>query len=246
MHRLFIDPGHLTSARVVLQGESLEKLHRVLRLHSGDIVYLFDGTGCEYRSQIVRLDAREGELAILEKTFPSRESPLTIHLAQALPKADKMTLIVQKATELGVLEIHPFYSARTVSTYDQRQLGTRVRRWQKVAEEAARQSGRTRVPSVCTPVDFEEVLHKTSHDCQKIMLHTSASATSLKTFFQHHQAVTSVFFLVGPEGGFSPEEVALCVRHSFVPLSLGRRILRTETTALAFLTILQYELGDIY
>jgi 16S rRNA (uracil1498-N3)-methyltransferase len=246
MHRLFIDPRHLSSPRILLRGESLEKLNRVLRLHSGDIIYLFDGTGYEYRSQVVRLDAQEGELAILEKTLPSRESPLMIYLAQALPKADKMSLIVQKATELGVREIHPFYSARTVSTYDQRQVSTRVRRWQKIAEEASRQSGRTRVPAVLTPVKLEEVLHKPPHDCQKIMLHTSAPGTSLKAFFQHHQGVTPVFFLVGPEGGFSPEEVALCSQHSFLPLSLGSRILRTETTALAFLTILQYERGDIY
>lgn len=246
MHRLFVEPQHLISSHVLLRGEHLKKVSRVLRLKPGDTLYLFDGTGYEYRSKILHLSAREGELMILEKTRPTRESPLQVSLAQSLPKGDKMSLIVQKATELGVVEIHPFYSDRTVSTYNHTQVTSRVRRWQKVAEEASRQSGRIVVPRVLTPVGLEDVLRSPAPDCQRLMLHTSADGASPRDFLRHHRDISSIFFLVGPEGGFSEEELALCSHNSFIPLSLGSRILRTETTALAFLSVLQYELGDMY
>lgn len=245
MHRLFIEPQYLSTSRVTLRGTHLKKVQRVLRLKVGDIVYLFDGSGYEYRAVIVRLNTREGELQILEKDRPLRESPLQVSLAQSLPKADKMSLIVQKATELGVQEIHPFYSQRTVSTYDGTQADSRVRRWQKVAEEASRQSGRSVVPRVFRPVPLEELLRSPSPESRKLVLHTGDQASSLRDFFRQHRGVTSVWFLVGPEGGFSAEELALCVKFSFLPVSLGKRILRTETTALAFLSVLQYELGDM-
>lgn len=246
MHRLFIEPQHLSSSCVKLPGEHLKKVQRVLRLKVGDTVCLFDGSGYEYRAKIVRLNAREGELLLLDKTRPTRESPLQISLAQSLPKGDKMSLIVQKATELGVQEIHPFYSNRTVSAYDDTQIASRVRRWQKVAEEASRQSGRNIVPKVCMPAHLEDLLGTPAcPESQKLVLHTGDRASSLRDFFRQHRDVTSILFLVGPEGGFSSEELALCSQYSFLPLSLGRRILRTETTALAFLSVLQYELGDM-
>jgi len=207
---------------------------------------VFDGTGCEYLSQIVSLTPDEGELKILKKDNPIRESPLEIHLGQALPKANKMNLIVQKAVELGVFEVHPFSSARTLPDYDGDRVIKRVRRWQKIAQEASQQSGRARIPNVNLPVEFSQLLDLPPENCLKIVLQKEYSRDSLKTFLQSSQKKDCIFFLVGPEGGFTPEETARSMKHGFKPVGLGKRILRTETVAITFLSIIQYELGDIY
>jgi 16S rRNA (uracil1498-N3)-methyltransferase len=207
---------------------------------------VFDGTGCEYLSQIVSLTPYEGELKILKNDNPIRESPLEIHLGQALPKANKMNLIVQKAVELGVFEVHPFFSARTLPDYDGDRVIKRVRRWQKIAREASQQSGRTRIPNVNLPVEFSQLLDFPPEDCLKIVLQKEYSRDSLKTFLQSDQKKDCIFFLVGPEGGFTPKEMAWSMKHGFKPVGLGERILRTETVAITFLSIIQYELGDIH
>ena len=187
MHRLFVNPQNIKPDRIYLHGESLKKVRWVLRLKPKDTIYVFDGTGCEYLSQIVSLTPDEGELKILKNDNPIRESPLKIHLGQALPKANKMDLIVQKAVELGVFEVHPFFSARTLPCYDGDQVIKRVRRWQKIAQEASQQSGRTRIPNVNLPVEFSQLLDSPPKDCLKVVLQKEHSQGSLKTFLQSYQ-----------------------------------------------------------
>jgi len=245
MHRLFVNPQNIKANKVFLQGEPLRKLRVVLRLKPEDTLYVFDGTGCEYLTEVISLNPHEGELKILKKTNPSRESPLEIHLGQALPKANKMDLIVQKAVELGVSQIHPFYSARTLPFYKEEQIRRRVSRWQKIAREASRQSGRTRVPEVHFPADFSQLLTSPPKESLKFILQKGDFLNSLKNTLGKKQKKTCIYFLVGPEGGFIPEEVSLAVDHGFKPLSLGLRTLRTETVPITFLSIIQYELGDL-
>lgn len=218
----------------------------MLRLNIGDIFLLFDGTGYEYFSQIVSLNSHEAELKILKKDNPVRESPLTIHLGQALPKADKMNFIIQKAVELGVSEIHPFYSSRTLPRYNEKQLNSRVQRWQKISQEASRQSGRNHIPAVHLPIDFFSLLKLPRDDSLKILLQEKSLENSLKDIMQIENPKKVIFFLVGPEGGFSREEISSSLDSGFRPVSLGQRTLRTETAAITLLSIVQYEWGDLY
>jgi len=244
MRRLFVRPQNITADHVSLTGEALKKIRLVLRLKPKDTLYLFDGTGCEYLSQVVSLTPSRGELKILKKRNPIRESPLHIHLGQAVPKSSKMSLIVQKAVELGVAEIHPFYSARSLPHYSRDQVSRRVRRWQKISQEASQQSGRVRIPQVHPPGDFPELLDATPQGSLKFVLQKGTARDSLKSLLRKYRKMP-IFFLVGPEGGFTAEEMALSMNRGFNPVDLGERTLRTETVAMAFLSILQYELGDI-
>jgi len=245
MHRLFVSPQNIKANKVSLTGEPLKKARLVLRLKPKDTIYLFDGTGCEYVSQVVSLTPHEGELKILKKYNPPRESPLGIHLGQAMPKSSKMSLVVQKAVELGVTEIHPFYSARSLPRYNRDQVSRRVRRWQKISQEASRQSGRTRIPQVHPPRDFPQLLDAAPQASLKIVLQKGTTKDSLKSLLRKDQKKSCIFFLVGPEGGFTAEEMTLSMNRGFKPVDLGERTLRTETVAIAFLSIIQYELGDI-
>ena len=244
-HRIFVSPENISQDRILLRSELLKKVRLVLRLKPKDTVSVFDGTGIEYLAQIVSLTPHAGELKIVGKIHPPRESPLEIHLGQAVPKSQKMDFIIQKAVELGVSEIHPFFSSRTIPHFDLSQARTKIERWQKISQEASRQSGRINISTVNPVVEFVELLTLPSQASLKIILQKNPSNDSLKNFLTTNQNKRSIFFLVGPEGGFASEEITRALDHGFKPISLGERILRTETVALTFLSILQYELGDM-
>lgn len=244
-HRIFVSPENISQERIILRGELLKKVRLVLRLKPKNTLSVFDGTGFEYLTQIVSLTPHAGELKIVEKNHFPCDSPLEIHLGQALPKSQKIDFIIQKAVELGVKEIHPFFSSRTIPRFKLSQAMKKVERWQKISQEASQQSGRRDIPTVNPSVEFGELLNLPSPGSLKIILQKDASHDSVKNFFTAHRNNRGIFFLVGPEGGFSPEEVTRALDHGFKPISLGERILRTETVALTFLSILQYELGDM-
>jgi 16S rRNA (uracil1498-N3)-methyltransferase len=244
-HRIFVNPENISQERIILQGELLKKVRLVLRLKPKDTLSVFDGTGFQYLAQIVSLTPHAGELKIMGKTLPPHESLLELHLAQAVPKSQKMDFIIQKAVELGVGEIHPFFSFRTIPRFNFSQAMKKVERWQKISQEASQQSGRINIPTVNPLVEFVELLTLPSPASLKVILQKDFSHDSLKNFLTTNQSKRDIFFLVGPEGGFTPEEITRALDHGFKPISLGKRILRTETVALTFLSILQYELGDM-
>lgn len=245
MHRLYVSPEHVEAGRVILRGEAFRKVRTVLRMKPKDTLLVFDGQGSEYQCQIISFSSGESELLILRKDQPLREPPREIHLGQALPKSDKMAFIIQKAVELGVSAVHPVMTARSIPRYDITHLDHKVRRWQKIALEAAQQSGRMIIPEVRAAVPLDHLLQFPPPTSLKIILHHGVTASSIKSIVRNNHDAQPVFFLVGPEGGFAPEEISLAERHGFVPVSLGARTLRTETVALVFLSIIQYELGDI-
>lgn len=244
-HRIFVSPENISHDRIILRGELLKKVRLVLRLKPKATLSVFDGTGFEYLAQIISLTTHAGELKIVEKTHPQRESPLKIHLGQAVPKSQKMDFIIQKAVELGVGEIHPFFSSRTIPRFNLSQAMKKVERWKKISQEASQQCGRIDIPTVNPLVEFIELLTLPSQTSLKIILQKDPSHDSLKNFLRTNRNKRGIFFLVGPEGGFAPEEITRALNHGFKPISLGERILRTETVALTFLSILQYELGDM-
>jgi len=247
MRRFFLEKNKIRKGRAILNGSEARHIGKVLRLGVGDNLYLLDGNGCEYRAVITSKSSKIVEVKILERIPPPKESSLTIALGQSLPnKAKKMDYIVQKATELGVSTIIPFFSARSVLSLDDEASQRRLIRWQRIALEATKQCGRAIVPQIEAITPFKKVLEKWEDNSLKIMLWEDEKSVKLKDILRKTQPSSKVIFLVGPEGGFTPDEVEMAKHAAFQTAGLGRYILRTETVGICLLGILQYEWGDIY
>lgn len=221
---------------VTIHGEDLKYLKNVLRAAEGDEVVLFDGKGNLARTVVARVAAKEIALEVRELFRGESESPLRIKLLQGIPKGQKMDLIIQRTAELGVSEIQPVFTART-EVRDTRKLA----RWRKIASEAARQSGRTLVPVIPAPLPFEHCIKE--HEGAGIIF-WEEGGEPLKGLLERLRGEKSIAIAVGPEGGFTAAEVEFARKRGFYAASLGPRILRAETAAIAAMGILQYELGD--
>jgi 16S rRNA (uracil1498-N3)-methyltransferase len=246
MARLFVEPARLADELVVLTDEDHRYLTRVLRLAPGDVVTLFDGMSVEATARITRVGPRALELKIEERHGVASFDRPYVTLIQGLAKGDKLELVVQKATELGVMRVIPVTTKRAVARLDAGQLRTlsRRQRWQKIARDAARQSGRLDVPEIEGVNSLGTALAAVPKEALKLMLWEGARQTGLKSVLPP-EIPKQIVIAVGPEGGFAPEEVEEARGHGFVPVGLGPRILRTETAALVTLAILGFTLGDL-
>ncbi len=247
MHRFYLAPNDWPTA--TLAGSEAHHARSVLRLGPGDRAVLFDGRGREATAEIVSLDAGAVQLRILQEavTPPLRAR---ISLAQAIPKGKNMDLIVQKAVEIGAAEIFPLLSARTVVQLDPESAVQKQAKWQTVALEAAKQCGQNWLPHVYlprTPDEFFRESAATGYDLRLIgSLQPGARHLKkvLADYAQGHEDARPerVLMLIGPEGDFTPAEIALARSHGCLPLTLGPIILRVETAAIYCLSILSYEL----
>ncbi|MBI2989385.1 MAG: 16S rRNA (uracil(1498)-N(3))-methyltransferase [Deltaproteobacteria bacterium] len=245
MARFFVPGKNLRDKKGTVSGQELEHMRKVLRMRPGDRVLLFDDEGWEHEGIIRSYTEELGEVEILSSFQPRRESSLDITLAQALGKGEKMDLVVEKATELGVRTIVPFVSSRTVPKLDRERMVRRQARWKKIALSATKQCGRTRIPELLDVSDLAELLRR-PWPCQlKLLFWEGESRQGLAQIRQEKSRLDSVLLVVGPEGGFSAEEASEAIRHGFQSVRLGERILRTETAALAALSIVQFLWGDI-
>lgn len=244
MRRFFIEKKRIEKGKAVLDGSEARHIGKVLRLGIGDALCLFDENGWEYQAVITSKSSKIVEVEIVKKSPPQKGSSINIVLGQALPKAQKMDYVVQKATELGVSTIVPFFSDRSVPSLDDERSQRKHIRWQKVALEAAKQCGRLVVPQIEAIVSFREILEGWDNSL-KIILWEYEKNIALKDLLKQNQSFPRVIFLVGPEGGFTPDEVDMARRADFQTVSLGRYILRTETVALCLLSILHYEWGEM-
>ena len=243
--RFKIDKEWIRGATATIRDvDEIRHMGRVLRLKAGDEVILFDGGGKEYHARLTRVSPREISLALLREPSPGiAESPLKIILGLGLLKSSKFDWLVQKTTELGVAEVAPFFSLHVVPRWEETQTRSRQSRWEKIVSEAAKQSGRAHVPKIHSPRSFEEILAMESEDATKILLWEKESAGSLKDVFA--SPVSSIFALIGPEGGFSDEEALRAQEAGFQPIRLGPRILRAETAGIVVVSLLQFLLGDL-
>ena len=244
MARLFVDPEKLTEEIVVVADEDHRYLIRVLRLGLGNELVLFDGRGAEVTARILRIGPRALELKVEERRQVSALDRPDVTLIQALAKSDKLELVVQKATELGVARILPVTTARTVPQMEARRAIGRRARWQKIAREAARQCGRADVPEIQAVASLGTALTAAPKDSYKLMLWEGDRQHGLKTAFPPAPQ-PRIVVAVGPEGGFAPEEVDAARSAGFVTAGIGPRILRAETAALAVLAILGFQFGDL-
>ena len=205
-----------------------------------------DGSGEKvYRCAIASIGEDKVELNIMWAQEKGMELPSKIYLFQGLPKSDKMELIIQKAVELGVYEIIPMATARAVVKLDQKKAAAKVKRWQAISESAAKQSKRLLIPEVKEPVKFSEALKLASDlDVRLIPYELAEGMDGTRRIIQSVKPGQSVAVFIGPEGGFEEAEVELAKEAGFQAITLGRRILRTETAGMTVLSILMYQLEE--
>jgi 16S rRNA (uracil1498-N3)-methyltransferase len=255
MIRIFLHPETLTSEQITITGDQAKHLN-VLRVKSGEIITAFDGLGFKYECKIIHSHKKEVLAMKISKEPYSVESPVSVTLAQGLPKADKMDFIVQKTTELGVKKIIPLITERS-----QVRRTEKVERWKKIALSSSQQSGRDSVPDIDIPVRLEDFLDQQIppsamgyiEDIKGIELDShigiifseNKKERNLKEILCEHNEIKNITLIIGPEGGLTHQELSAAVEKGFVEASLGPRILRTETAPVTALSIIQYELGDM-
>lgn len=243
MRRFTIAPDRIARGHVDFDAEESRHLSRVLRLRPGDTVIASDGAGHDYT---VRLDTvgLQATGSILRVALHDTESPLAVTLVQVVAKGDRMETIVRAATELGVARVLPALAARTVVHLDAAGWRERTRRWQRVAREASKQCGRSVVPDVQEPRPLADRLSLAAGSGLALCL-WEGDGPSLEHALASAVAPRTAVLLIGPEGGLADDEVAAARAHDWTIVSLGRRILRTETAGPAVLAVLQARFGDL-
>ncbi len=220
----------------------------VLRLHPGDEIYVFDGEGCEYQCVIAEITRASTRVDVIAEVEPAgNASHLHLTLALALTKGEKFDLAVQKATELGVSRVIPVVSERAdVRLRDAVDAGRRVARWQRIALEAAKQCGRARLMEITEPVAFDSLIASPAEDGERRLMFTERGGTSTEVFSVSSQSGPSkVLAVIGPEGGWTDEEIELAGEGGWKIVTLGGRTLRAETAAIVIATLLQHRFGDL-
>jgi len=244
MPRFYVPNPSIQDELLKIEGEEVKHIRKVLRLKAGDKIVVFNGLGKEYEGTILEEKPSSVLVKVQDIFFPQKDSPLEVTLAQSLLKGEKMDFLIQKATELGVREIVPFFSSRSVPLLERSRRQQRRRRWERIAVEASKQCGRGLVPKIESLKEYSEMLQIASPHGLRLIL-WERDGIKLKEVLETSGERVKIFFVVGPEGGFSREEVDEAERSGFTPVILGRRILRAETASLCVLSILQYQRGDI-
>lgn len=238
-------------AEVVLSVDETRHLRDVLRLRAGDEAFVFDGEGREFACTVADAGGRgrapEARLEILTPVEPPRfESPLALALAVALLKGEKFDLVVQKATELGASSILPVVTKRAdVRPRDERDSSARVARWRRVALEAAKQSGRARVPEVYAPALFSSLVSSEAGEGELRVVFAEGGGASLNELKAGAESMRGAVALVGPEGGWEEEEISEAAARGWAIVTLGGRTLRAETAAIAAAVLMQHLFGDL-
>jgi 16S rRNA (uracil1498-N3)-methyltransferase len=239
--RVYLDAALEPGTLVELSGTAAGHLTRVLRLRAGAALTLFNGRGGEYSASIERVRRSEVTLAVGEHQAIERESPVALTLAQGISRGERMDLVVQKATELGVSRLIPLVTERSVVRLDEEQSDRKSSHWRAIAIAACEQCGRNRLPEVALPAQLREFLRQPPPESARLLL-SPAAAQRIEDVPRPASGVT---VLIGPEGGLSDEEQAAAQAAGFTAVNLGPRVLRTETAAIAALTLLQREFGDL-
>jgi 16S rRNA (uracil1498-N3)-methyltransferase len=239
--RVHVDAALAEGARVMLAGAAAAHLRRVLRLEPGDAVTLFNGDGADYPSRIAGFGRASVEVEVLGCSAARAESPLAVTLVQGIARAERMELVVQKATELGVTAIAPVATARSVVRLEREARERKLAHWRGIAVAACEQCGRARIPAIEVPVTLAERLAAPAGSATRLLLAPGAE-TSLAAAAQGQG---SIELLVGPEGGLEDDERQAALAAGFRACRLGPRVLRSETAAIAALAVLQSVAGDL-
>lgn len=243
MPKFFADAADIGMKEITLRGDDARHIASVLRHRAGDQVTIGDGAGIDYECRLMDISPREVRAEILRFSESRTELKTRITLFQGLPKADKMELIIQKAVELGVHEITPFAAKRSIAALDKPdKAAKKLERWQKISESAAKQSGRGIIPKIKPPLSFSEAVTAARSMDGAIIPYELERERGIRDFIQDFSGGAAAV-LIGPEGGFAPEEIDEARSAGIMCVTLGSRILRTETAGLFALSVLSYELG---
>lgn len=250
MNRFFVSPRDISAEKkeIIISGEDVKHISKVLRLSKGDTVEVCDGEQYEFIAEIEDIRKTEVLLKIKEQQQLKTEAPIDIILYQSIPKAAKMELIIQKTTEMGIKEIVPVVTDRTIVQFkDHKDTEKKIDRWDKIAVEAAKQSKRGIIPKIHPPMDFNTALEHCQLNNLNIIAYEKENITGIKSIINSIQnnQTKKVGIWIGPEGGFTEEEVCEAKSNDIKSITLGPRILRTETAGFTVLSILMYELGDL-
>lgn len=239
--RVYVQGPVAAGRRHTMEGEAANHVSRVLRLRTGDALTLFDGRGGEYAARIEEFRKGAVIVAVADRSAPVRESPLSLTLAQGVSRGERMDWVVQKATEIGVTRIIPVLAERTVVKLDAKQAERKLLHWQGIATAACEQSGRDRIPILETPLTLAEFLGGVDRRATRVMLSPAASLGVADL----PRPEAGILVLIGPEGGLAEAEQRSALAAGFAAVRLGPRVLRTETAAVAALTLLQHRFGDL-
>jgi len=241
LNRVHVDNPIAGRQTCELSGSAAHHVSRVLRLRMGAPLVLFDGEGGEYLATIAALGKNRVSVAIGEYSAADNESQLEITLVQGISRADRMDLVIQKATELGVTRVVPIATERSVMRADETQVRRKLEHWRGIATAACEQCGRNRLPEIGAPLAWQRWLSTRTSSARSLLLARGA-ATPLGAVLG---GATSVELLIGPEGGLAPDEEAAALAAGFRAVKLGPRVLRTETAAIAAIAAIQHQIGDL-
>lgn len=260
MYHFFVEADAFLENQIKITGEDVNHIRNVLRLQCGDQIIISriksvtlepddndadnHSDDVDYYCSITGM-TQDFVLASIDWTEEGRELNNKIYLFQGLPKSDKMELIIQKAVELGVYEIIPVAARRSVVKLDNKKEESKIKRWQAISESAAKQSKRSIIPEIKPVMTFKEAVNYASDmDVQLMPYENARGIEETRRVVSEIKKEQSVAVLIGPEGGFDPEEVENARKNGFYPVTLGKRILRTETAGLMMLSVLMYNLED--
>ncbi|WP_032121926.1 16S rRNA (uracil(1498)-N(3))-methyltransferase [Clostridium amazonitimonense] len=245
MHKFFLSPQNIVLEEATIIGEDVKHIYKVLRLNVGENIIINNGNGEEYLGEITYIDKSFVKAKFIEKLEINNESPINIHLFQGLPKATKMDIIVQKNTELGIKEITPIITSRV----DVKLKGEfkKLDRLQRIALEASKQSKRTLIPKINEPLDFKSFMEDIKTMDLVVVPYEDEVNLTIRDIVKSLdvESIKNVAIIIGPEGGFEKEEIKELKEEGAKIVTLGPRILRTETAGFTATTLIQYELGDL-
>lgn len=245
MYQFFVEPEQIGPEWTTITGPDVNHIRNVLRMKPGEAVRISDGKGSCYDGTIDTLQSDEIIVRLTGEKMESTELPVEVVLFQGLPKSDKMEWIIQKNTELGVGAIVPVATSRAVVKLDEKKADSKVKRWNGIAEAAAKQSKRTLIPEVCSVLSFKQALAESATFDVKLMPYENAEGMAFtRKCIGEIRPGAKVAVFIGPEGGFSEEEVKAASEMGFLPITLGRRILRTETAGMSVLSMISYALEN--
>ena len=235
---------------IIISEENVNHIKNVLRYKKGDFLVLCNGCGTDFTVRIINLEKEKIITEIVGVDVNNTEPPFDLFLFQAIPKGEKMEFIIQKAVELGIKAIIPVITKRTIQKFDSvYDMEKKKLRWQKISYEASMQCNRGIIPEVILPITFDKAISCFKNLDLILIPHEKEKENTIKLYVNniksHNMAIKKAGLFIGPEGGFSDDEITLAVKSGGITVSLGSRILRTETAAIAAIVILMYEIGDL-
>ncbi len=245
MRRFQIDKDNNSDSVIIIKGSDAHHIKNVLRLIPGEKIILFDGQKNEYLAEISDITEKQVKVTLQSKTTSKAESFVQIHIAQSFLKDRKMDKLLRQLTELGMTHWHPFFSDRTIARPDKKRMAGRMERWEKIAAESLKQCRRGKIPRISPPRTMTQIL-ELGKTCDLNIIFWENSTTPLSpAILGNKNNINAILLVLGPEGGFSYDEIEKAESNGFITAALGPRILTAETAPIAACAIIQYIFGDM-